>query len=110
VGDGISQTEFFAKGLFLIALRHCWRGNEPVQMKRGNSPKKKASEELLEKAIKIAVEAHAGQKDKNGQPYILYPLRVMLRGQTDEKKLPAFCMMWLRTLFGRWRHSRRRVS
>lgn len=32
----------------------------------------------LERAIGIAVEAHAGQKDKAGQPYILHALRVML--------------------------------
>jgi (p)ppGpp synthase/HD superfamily hydrolase len=32
----------------------------------------------LEKAIKIAVEAHTGQLDKGGNPYILHPLRVML--------------------------------
>ena len=33
---------------------------------------------MLEKAIKIAVKAHAGQVDKGGKPYILHPLRVML--------------------------------
>lgn len=32
----------------------------------------------LERAIKMAVELHAGQVDKTGQPYILHPLRVML--------------------------------
>ena len=35
--------------------------------------------ELLQKAIGIAVEAHRGQKDKYGAPYILHPLRVMSR-------------------------------
>ncbi len=31
----------------------------------------------LERAIAIASEAHAGQVDKGGQPYILHPLRLM---------------------------------
>jgi (p)ppGpp synthase/HD superfamily hydrolase len=33
----------------------------------------------LEKAILIAVQAHKGQKDRSGHPYILHPLRVMFR-------------------------------
>lgn len=33
----------------------------------------------LERAIEISAAAHAGQVDKAGQPYILHPLRVMLR-------------------------------
>lgn len=32
----------------------------------------------LDTAIKFAVDAHEGQTDKAGQPYILHPLRVML--------------------------------
>lgn len=39
---------------------------------------------LLEVAIKIAVNAHSGQVDKGGQPYILHPLRVMM-SLIDEK-------------------------
>lgn len=39
---------------------------------------------LLEVAIKIAVEAHSEQLDKAGQPYVLHPLRVML-SLSDEK-------------------------
>ncbi len=30
---------------------------------------------MLNKAIKMAVDAHADQKDKIGLPYILHPLR-----------------------------------
>jgi len=33
--------------------------------------------DLLNKAILLAVEAHRGQVDKAGDPYILHPLRVM---------------------------------
>jgi hypothetical protein len=43
----------------------------------------------LEKAIAIAVEAHAGQADKAGQPYILHPLRVMMRCGSDDAKTVA---------------------
>ena len=32
---------------------------------------------ILEKAINIALEAHRGQVDKAGKPYILHPLRLM---------------------------------
>lgn len=32
---------------------------------------------MLNEAIKLAVDAHAGQVDKAGEPYILHPLRVM---------------------------------
>ena len=34
---------------------------------------------MIETALKIAVEAHAGQTDKLGDAYILHPLRVMQR-------------------------------
>jgi (p)ppGpp synthase/HD superfamily hydrolase len=43
----------------------------------------------IEQAIAIAVKAHAGQTDKAGQPYILHPLRVMLRVQTPEERIAA---------------------
>ena len=45
--------------------------------------------ELLEKALRIAVEAHAGQVDKSGKPYIFHPLRVCCRCFTDEEKIVA---------------------
>jgi len=44
---------------------------------------------LLEKAIEIAVRAHAGQKTKDGSPYILHPLRLMTRMGTDEERMAA---------------------
>jgi (p)ppGpp synthase/HD superfamily hydrolase len=43
----------------------------------------------LERAISIALEAHAGQHDKAGQPYILHPLRVMLALNGPEERIAA---------------------
>ncbi|HEV3051146.1 MAG TPA: HD domain-containing protein [Longimicrobium sp.] len=43
----------------------------------------------LETAIGIAVEAHRGQKDRAGAPYILHPLRMMFRVQTDAERMAA---------------------
>jgi (p)ppGpp synthase/HD superfamily hydrolase len=47
------------------------------------------NDELLQKAIGIAVEAHRGQKDRYGVPYILHPLRVMARVESPEDKVVA---------------------
>lgn len=44
---------------------------------------------LLERAVFIAVEAHQGQKDRYGAPYILHPLRVMARVQSETEKIAA---------------------
>ena len=43
----------------------------------------------LEDAILLATEAHRGQKDKAGVPYILHPLRVMLRMETEADRIVA---------------------
>ena len=43
----------------------------------------------IERAIQIAVEAHAGAKDKGGKPYILHPLNVMMRLETEEEQIVA---------------------
>ena len=42
---------------------------------------------MLERAIEIAVEAHKGQIDKGGSPYILHPLRVMMSVHGESEKI-----------------------
>lgn len=43
----------------------------------------------LERALQIAVQAHAGQEDKNGAAYIFHPIRVMMRCTTPNAKIAA---------------------
>jgi (p)ppGpp synthase/HD superfamily hydrolase len=43
----------------------------------------------LEDAILLAVQAHRGQRDKVGQPYILHPLRMMARLQGEAERMAA---------------------
>jgi len=43
----------------------------------------------LEDAIALAVEAHRGQRDKAGQTYVLHPLRLMLRLDTEVERMTA---------------------
>jgi (p)ppGpp synthase/HD superfamily hydrolase len=44
---------------------------------------------LLERAIALAVEAHEGHRAGEGRPYILHPLRVMARVETDTERIVA---------------------
>jgi (p)ppGpp synthase/HD superfamily hydrolase len=44
---------------------------------------------MLEKAILLAANAHAGQIDKAGNPYILHPLRMMLAMDTESEMIAA---------------------
>ena len=39
----------------------------------------KRNKTLLEEAIELSVVSHSGQKDKGGSPYILHPLRLMMK-------------------------------
>ena len=43
----------------------------------------------LEDAIALAVEAHRGQREKAGQPYILHVLRVMFRLDGEAERIVA---------------------
>lgn len=44
---------------------------------------------LLGKAIEIAALAHQEQTDENGFPYILHPIRMMLRMDTETEMMAA---------------------
>jgi guanosine-3',5'-bis(diphosphate) 3'-pyrophosphohydrolase len=46
--------------------------------------------EMLDKMLNIAVNAHHGQFDKGGNPYILHPLKVMHYLKSDDEEL--MCM------------------
>jgi (p)ppGpp synthase/HD superfamily hydrolase len=43
----------------------------------------------IERAVAIAAEAHTGQIDKAGAPYLLHPLRLMLQMETAEDRIVA---------------------
>jgi (p)ppGpp synthase/HD superfamily hydrolase len=43
----------------------------------------------LERAIRIAAEGHAGQRDKAGAPYILHPIRVMMACSSEVARIVA---------------------
>lgn len=44
---------------------------------------------MLDRAIQIAARAHEGQTDKQGQPYVLHPISVMMRVDAVEAKIVA---------------------
>ena len=43
----------------------------------------------LERALEMAARAHAGQRDRVGQPYVLHVLRVMFRVREPEERIVA---------------------
>src|SRR5260370_7075897 len=43
----------------------------------------------LARAIALASEAHVDQREKSGSPYILHPIRVMLRMNTETEMIVA---------------------
>lgn len=48
--------------------------------------------ELLNKMLVLATNAHAGQYDLSGQPYILHPLKVMYYLKTDDEELQCIAL------------------
>jgi len=45
--------------------------------------------DLIEKSLKIALDAYTGKKDKAGKTYILHPLRIMQKMESVELKAVA---------------------
>jgi (p)ppGpp synthase/HD superfamily hydrolase len=42
---------------------------------------------MIEKAIKIAIDAHGNQTDRNGMPYLIHVFNVMSKGKTIDEKI-----------------------
>lgn len=82
-------------GTAMISERACHEivelTDEPVK-----APKMKKGE-MLAKALVIATNAHAGQFDKGGNPYILHPLKVMHYLKSDDEEL--MCVALLHDVF-----------
>jgi len=55
-----------------------------IKMKKG---------ELLGKVLVLATNAHAGQFDKGGKPYILHPLAVMALLNSDDEELQCIALL-----------------
>lgn len=47
----------------------------------------KLEKPTLEDAIQLAAKLHKGQVDKRGEPYILHPLAVMLKGENEDERM-----------------------
>lgn len=45
--------------------------------------------DLIARAVELAAKAHAGQRDKAGQPYIIHPLRLMMSMDTHAEMMTA---------------------
>jgi guanosine-3',5'-bis(diphosphate) 3'-pyrophosphohydrolase len=48
---------------------------------------------MLSTAIYIAAQMHKEQRDKGGSPYILHPLRLMMRLNTTDEELMAIAVL-----------------
>lgn len=49
--------------------------------------------ELLGKVLVLATNAHAGQFDRGGRPYILHPLKVMHYLKSDDEELQCMALL-----------------
>lgn len=48
---------------------------------------------MLDKALAFALKAHGGVKDKGDNPYILHPLRIMMRLRTRDEELMSIALL-----------------
>ena len=48
---------------------------------------------ILARAIQLAANNHAHQLDKGGNPYILHPMRMMMRLRTTDQELMAIAIL-----------------
>ena len=55
-----------------------------------SSDKDPISQDIVEKCLRIAIEAHKGQRDRDGNAVILHPLIVGSRGKSDAEKCVGF--------------------
>jgi (p)ppGpp synthase/HD superfamily hydrolase len=56
------------------------------------TPSKMQKGEQLNKMLVLATNAHAGQYDKGGKPYILHPLKVMYFLKSDDEDLQCIAL------------------
>ena len=69
------------------------RGNEYISLEitcKRSTNFDPISQDTVEKCIKIAMEAHEGQRDRDGNAVILHPLLVGSMGVTDAEKCVGF--------------------
>ena len=48
--------------------------------------------EMLSKMLVLATNAHAGQFDRGGKPYILHPLAVLELANSDDEEIQCICV------------------
>ena len=68
-------------------------GNEIISLKitsKRSTNLDPITQETVEKCIRIAMDAHEGQRDRDGNAVILHPLLVGSMGQTDAEKCVGF--------------------
>jgi (p)ppGpp synthase/HD superfamily hydrolase len=62
---------------------------EDAQKLQGNGAAETLEPGTIERAIEIALQAHAGQKLPTGEPYILHPLRMLTKMKSPQGQIVA---------------------